>query len=423
MKSTRQCRVEHNYEVVRQLIRETLEGEMPSGLTLLRGDEIPDVEQKWLVPDFLPHATLSVIAGLQGIGKTTACLSLAASITRGQVPIIGGVREPGIVLMLTNEDSPAHIRRAFARLGGDLTRLYVESDQGLPWGLDDCASLEDTLREMRPALVIIDSFFSHVGSKVDTNLHAEVVPSLLRLRKIAEEFECAIVLVHHANKSQSGEPLLKISGSMGITAIARHVLFVGKHPDDENLRVAGIAKSNLARASAPSMAFKIDPFSWLGSSNIRASEILHPAAVSNEGRLEEAIAFLQRELANGSRNATDMQKAASAAGIFERTLKRAKSKAHVASVKDPLSGNWIWHLPGVSQEGHEEGHEGGRLKGLAPLAPLATFDQSKNLLTYKIFSPDEEGQEGQILREGQDGEHVGTLQSTDSKTAQERTRV
>ena|SRR5580698_8068428 len=143
--------------------------EVPArGLVLVRGDHIENVEQRWLVDGFLPDCTLSILAGLPGVGKTTVALSLAASISRGKIPIIGGNRDCGIVLMLTNEDSPAHVRRGFERLGGDLTKLYVEDDEGLPWGLDDCAALEETLREMKPALVIIDSFFSHAPSKVDT---------------------------------------------------------------------------------------------------------------------------------------------------------------------------------------------------------------------------------------------------------------
>ena len=63
------------------------------GLKLKRRTEIVDREQQWLVADFLPNDSLILVAGQVGLGKTTACLDWAASITNGRVPIIGGKRE------------------------------------------------------------------------------------------------------------------------------------------------------------------------------------------------------------------------------------------------------------------------------------------------------------------------------------------
>ncbi len=125
------------------------------GLKLKRGSEIQDREQNWVVPYFLPCDTLILVAGQVGLGKTTACLSWAASITNGQTPILGGARDPQNVLMLSNEDSETHIRRIFSRLGGDLTRLYVEDeDSDLPWSLENVPALEAQIEELKPALVI-----------------------------------------------------------------------------------------------------------------------------------------------------------------------------------------------------------------------------------------------------------------------------
>ena len=90
-----------------------------------------------------------------------------------------------VVLEHLLRDSPAHIRRSFERLGGDLGKLLIESDEGLPWSLDDCASLENALRQFKPSLVIIDSYFSHAPTKIDVHRHNEVAPALLRLREIA----------------------------------------------------------------------------------------------------------------------------------------------------------------------------------------------------------------------------------------------
>ena len=113
------------------------------GLKLKRGTEIVNREQLWLVTDFLPDDSLILVAGQVGLGKTTACMDWAASVTNGRVPIIGGKRETSNVLMLANEESEAKLRRIFTRLGGNLSRLYVEDeDSELPWGLSNVPALE-----------------------------------------------------------------------------------------------------------------------------------------------------------------------------------------------------------------------------------------------------------------------------------------
>lgn len=362
------------------------EDESAPGLKLIRADQIANVEQKWLVSEFLPDCTLSILAGLPGVGKTTCALSIAAAITLGQIPVIGGSRPASDVLMLTNEDSPSHIRRVFERLGGELSKLWVESDQGLPWTLDDCASLEDKLIEGKPSLAIIDSFFSHAPAKVDPHKHNEVAPALLRLRRIAETSQCAILLIHHGNKSSSDQPLLKIAGSVGITAVSRHVLYVGAHPDDETLRVVGIAKSNVTHAAALSQVFKLDPFGWIGSSNVRASDILQPVTVD---RRDEAADFLRRVLTTGSKNSSDLQELARGEGISWASVRRAQQKLRIRPRKAAMSGAWVWALP---QAAHEDAHLDAHPKNLSTLSTLSTFDQTNNLLTTSIVSPHEDAQ-------------------------------
>jgi RecA-family ATPase len=110
---------------------------------LKRGDGIVDKEQNWLVSSFLPADTLIVVAGQVGLGKTTACMSWGASITNDRTPITGERCEPRNVLMLSNENSEAQIRRTFMRVGGNLSRLYVEDeDSDLPWDLGHIPALE-----------------------------------------------------------------------------------------------------------------------------------------------------------------------------------------------------------------------------------------------------------------------------------------
>ncbi len=335
------------------------------GLRLKRGSDIADRDQHWLVADFLPDDSLIVVAGQVGLGKTTACMDWAASVTNGRVPIIGGKREARDVLMLSNEDSEAQLRRIFTRLGGDLSRLYVEDEESdVPWGLGDIPALEEHIVKLRPALVVIDSLTTHKPSKVDLNSHGDVAPMLVALRKLAATHGCAIVVIHHTNKAQTNDPVGKISGSVGISATARHVILVAQHPEDENVRVAAIAKSNLTKPGAQSYQFRLDPFAWHGASQLRAADLLR--GQTSDGSQPDADDFLREALAHGKvDSATLTRQALSGYGIMRRTLQRAAKRLGV--VKESIgfgSGRKVyWSLPTIGDtigDTHSESVADGR---------------------------------------------------------------
>jgi hypothetical protein len=299
------------------------------GLKLKRGSDIADRDQHWLVADFLPDDSLIVVAGQVGLGKTTACMDWAASITSGRVPIIGGEREARNVLMLSNEDSEAQLRRIFTRLGGDLSRLYVEDEESdLPWGLGDIPALEAHIVKLTPALVIIDSLTTHKPSKVDLNSHGDVAPMLVALRKLAATHGCAVVVIHHTNKAQTNDPLAKISGSIGISATARHVILVAQHPEDANIRVAAIVKSNLTKPGAQSYQFKLDPFAWNGTTELRAADLLQ--GQTSDGSEPDADDFLREALAHGKvDSAVLFCQGEGGYGLKRRSIQRAAERLNL----------------------------------------------------------------------------------------------
>ena len=320
-----------------------------NGLKLKRASDIVRKHQGWLVPSFIPDDTLIIVAGQAGVGKTTACLSLAASITNGETPILGGSREPRNVLMLCNEESEAGIREKFERLGGDVSRLYVEDqDSDIPWGLEDIPGLETEIAKLAPALVIIDSLTTHKPNNVDMNSHGDVAPMLVALRKLASKYGCAIICVHHTNKSQTTDALVKISGSIGIIATARHVILVAPHPDDPNMRVAAIAKTNLVEQGAPGYVFNLGPFAWDGATPLRAGELLQQSGDNTRSRNDAEI-FLRDALAEGREEFAVLVRLAKDHGINRRTLQRAGDQLGVVSKSGGFGRGrkTYWSLPSV----------------------------------------------------------------------------
>jgi len=56
--------------------------------------------------------------------------------------------------------------------------------------------------------------------------------ALAPLTRMAEEHECAVLVVVHLNKQRGGDPLYRIGGSIGQVGAARSVLSFGRDPDD-----------------------------------------------------------------------------------------------------------------------------------------------------------------------------------------------
>ncbi len=319
-----------------------------SGLKLKCAVDIVDKKQDWLVDQFIPADTLIVLAGKVGLGKTTAALSVAANIASGVIPIVGGEREPRNILMLTNEDSESHVRQSFVQLGGNLSRLYVEDEESdHPWGLDNIPDLEAHIGALKPALVIIDSLSTHKPQKCDLNSHGDIAPVLVALRKVATKSSCAILVIHHLNKLRTTDPIEKISGSIGITATARHVLVVATHPEDSSLRVIAVAKTNLVKPGAPSFQFRLDPFGWEGVSEFKVEDLL-PSQETTENAPNAADEFLRTILLRGPMTTDQIVELGSRKRISRAALYKAKKRLGITGDRGAFQGVATWALPSIS---------------------------------------------------------------------------
>jgi hypothetical protein len=173
-------------------------------------------------------------------------------------------------------------------------------------------------------------------------------------------------------------------------------LVVGRDPEDERVRVLAPIKSNLGPMPR-ALTYTLEPvghvarIGWGNETQLTANEILsHP---STDGAMAKAVEFLKKLLSGGAIPAAKVTEEAAAAGISEKTLRRAKKKLGVKAVKSAFGGGWLWELPA------EDGHEGGQTQDLATFAGNGRESP---------VSP-EDGQHGQY---GQHG-HLGTQETAD----------
>jgi KaiC/GvpD/RAD55 family RecA-like ATPase len=333
---------------------------------LVRLSDVQAQPVSWLWEPYIPLEMITVLSGDPGVGKTFLSLAIAASITRGETLMTNSPATASNVLYLTLENSPAHVLRPrFDAQQGTASRLFVlqgtlyldgETEKRGSISLADIDQLEAAIREANARLVVIDPLQSFLGAGVDLHRSNETRPILDGLSKLAEKLKCAVLIVRHLSKGQSGRAVHRGLGSIDITGAARSELIAAPHPEDPKRRIMAHAKSNLGKFGG-SLEFKIGDegrLIWCGASDLTANELLAPESTSEEGSaLEEAKDFLKEALSVGARLTREIQEEATATGISKATLRRAQKALNVMKRPVGFGGGWMLELPGVVQESSE----------------------------------------------------------------------
>ena len=188
---------------------------------------------RWLIPGRVPLAAVTLLAGDPKLGKSTLSCLFAAGVTLGRF----GDR-PATVLIVSAEDSFARIIKPRAVVSGaDLRRVgkfdVIDADgDRYPDLPEDVPELAAAIAEHRARLVIVDPLNAFLSGSIDSWKDHGIRRALAPLARIAEELDCAILVVVHLNKQRGGDPLYRIGGSIGQVGAARSVLGFGRDPDD-----------------------------------------------------------------------------------------------------------------------------------------------------------------------------------------------
>jgi hypothetical protein len=356
---------------------------------------------RWLVPDFIPRGSLTVVAGDGGFGKSVLTLHLAACLTNG-APCFGLDYDPppvGRVLLVNCEDGNEDT--VLPRLGsagaaldlvealGDVTR---EGDTASPFTLSpsSLAALEALIRERGDVLaVVIDPVSAFVPDQLDDHKDAHVRRMLRPLAELAERTGVAIILIKHLNKSDSGNGGNLVSGSRGYVNAARAAFLLGPDPEegeggeDAEDAVLVFCKRNLTTRRR-GLKFRKTPLSWeeqdavlalpqaadlsdeekeclrgqlfrlewLGDTDATAADLARARRGKGDredvgGRIDNAATWLAEFLKGGPRPSKEVLVAGRAARHSRNALYGAKEHLGVRVTKAGFSGKciWYWSLP------------------------------------------------------------------------------
>jgi RecA-family ATPase len=304
----------------------------------LKTTDIKDVEPqivKWMWPRRLPFGKFCLLAGDPGLGKSYLTLDIASRVSiGGPWPDGEGNAPQGKVLMVSVEDGTADtIRPRLDLLGANLDNIRIieplvesDEDQKALSLADHVALIEQEILSYRASLLILDPLLAFTGAK-DTHKASDVRSVLAPLAATADLTGCVILGVMHLNK-KSGEftSIYRITSSGDFAAAARSVQVVGKHPEEDDVRVLAPVKMNLS-ADPPSIKYGFTQdgfFSWFGTTELEAHDVLQAPSPHQKTAIESAKDFITDLLTDKDDiPSKEVIEASREFDIAEKTLRRA----------------------------------------------------------------------------------------------------
>jgi hypothetical protein len=348
-------------------------------------NEITAQTVRWLIPNMIPAAKMTLVAGAPDLGKSWLSLDLAARITVGG-PIPGGgddgprFERAGVLILAAEDNDADTIKPRFMAAGGDPSLLFtfkyvMNGDIKAAFTLDFMDRLIFHLDRF-PIIkgLLFDPVTSFLGARCDHNRAADVRAALEPLRMAMEERDITTLFVAHPNKTGSANAIDRISGSGALAQLARAVFMAFPDKENRGRRVLLPVKNNLAKERV-GLAYRIgdgprgEPVILWESEPIRqtAQEWIddHDESVGagwfggNGGRRgggrktdAEAVAWLGDFLRKHGRTLSDdLLTTAKEAGFTRDQMFSAKKELGIKPKQDfEKRGNpWVWMIEGYER--------------------------------------------------------------------------
>lgn len=179
------------------------------------GDVQPVLDGLWLIDGWLPKSGVGVLYGHPGCGKTFLALDMSRCVAMA-VSWAGRAVEAGLVIYVAAEGQAGFRNRLAAvvaegRLSRDAPFAFVPCPIDLQAPDGDIERLVTTIRQMAgkrkelPALIVIDTLSKTFGAgKENTD---DMTAYLTNCQRVASEFDCFTLILHHRPKDQESKDL------------------------------------------------------------------------------------------------------------------------------------------------------------------------------------------------------------------------
>ena len=315
---------------------------------------------EWLWPGYLPLGGLVLVDGPPEAGKTFVLADIAAIVSRGgELPLSNHQREPGGVLLLSNEDDPERVTKRRLRLMGADQRRVFQLVEDRPIDLSQDADLAWIDKELdttpNAQLLVIDPIGPYLPK---ANAYRKVAVALGAIIKLADKHRVTIIGVRHVVKHKTGTPIDWGIGSTAYAGRARMVLGVAPHPNESELRILVGIKSNWG-PKPTSIAFSItetdagDAFlEWIREEPFITAEMVL-AKSTGRGRpapkVAACIEWLKATITLEGIPTNELEAASERENFSHSTLKRARADGGYGAVK--VGDAWHVHPPTQPDDG------------------------------------------------------------------------
>jgi DNA-binding transcriptional ArsR family regulator len=207
---------------------------------------------------------LTMIVAKPKAGKSWLMLQCAVDIAGG--PAVNGVTalDHGPVLYGAFEEPAARTMARLRKLApaGDWAKnLHFVYDL-LPLMGGGAEQLGALVEQLQPRMVVLDTLTALIkggGGKRENDVFRSQYAEVSRVRKLAEDFHTAVVIVHHARKGMADTAVESVAGTGGIAAAVDTLWCLKRKAEGEAvLEVIG------REAEEKTFALKFDqaPFGW-----------------------------------------------------------------------------------------------------------------------------------------------------------------
>lgn len=182
---------------------------------------------KWIVPDVLPQG-LTLLAGAPKMGKSLLVQQISYSVALGAPALDRFPVVQGAVLHLALEDSEKRFRDRM-----DLQRKRIDKGDSYPkdgYFTNQWAPLPEAITYMRKwcdktpnaKLIVVDTLAKLIDgtNQSNQNVYNQDYQTMGQFHRLALDASIGIVIVHHLRKADATDPMMQISGSVGLTGAA-----------------------------------------------------------------------------------------------------------------------------------------------------------------------------------------------------------
>lgn len=274
-----------NAQILSRLTRETQDAfrdlQDDTSIAITPWRDIPTTRRKWLIPNWLPENTVTMLTGHGGTGKSWLTLQMLCQIACGYQDAFLNPKfktpsdanediHPKHIIFATYEDEPEEIKRRLGTLQDNMkwiqegfstiiNHIHIVDLRGVGplWGPGIGEHIANT-GQMQPAgyevqerceekdarLLVIDPLSGAFGNS--ENDRAIVYDFVSAFRKWGDTQGCAVLMIGHLPK---GKQEVSFSGSTAWEASARSMMMLGKKDNngkDEHYALSH-TKSNYAQ--------------------------------------------------------------------------------------------------------------------------------------------------------------------------------